>query len=95
VKAPTWRDFLSHPDPSWKGFTPAEADALAGLRREWALMGTADRFHAGVPVLRDDGAMRVVPFTVDPWRVDLHAGRYWRKERIAFEQFVLTPRQDA
>jgi hypothetical protein len=85
---PSW---LRQPDADWRGFSAAEADALAEMRREWALMGTADRFHAGVPVLRDDGAASIKPLTVE--RVETYSALYW--ERRWSESFVLTPRQDA
>ena len=79
--------FLSQRDPDWSGFTAEQADAIVELRRVWSLQGTQDRYHAGVTLLRDDGANQIVPLTVD--LVEPHAHRYWRHERN--ESFVLSP----
>jgi hypothetical protein len=81
---PSW---LRQPDFDWRGFTPAEADAISELRRVWSLQGTEDRFHAGTVALRDDGAAQVVVLTVP--RVETDAALYW--ERGWSERFVLTP----
>jgi hypothetical protein len=79
--------FLSQRDPDWGHFTREQADAIVDLRLRWAAPGLADRYHAGVTLLRDDGANQIVPLTVD--LVEPHAHRYWRHERN--EAFVLSP----
>ena len=78
--------FLSRPDPSFAAFSReqvADLYALRDLARVWT---SADRDFAGVPMMRDDGANQIVPFSID--LVEPHCRRYWRHE--ASESFVLT-----
>jgi hypothetical protein len=79
--------FLIHPDPDFGPFNKIEAAALMPLRRQWARSGSDDLFWAGVPVMRDDGAMHIEPLTVS--RVEFYAATYWT--RRSSELFVLSP----
>jgi hypothetical protein len=78
--------FLSRPDPDLSKFTEAQAVKLYLLRERNDVWTSADRDFAGVPMMRDDGANQIVPFSIG--LVEPHCKRYWRQE--ASESFVLT-----
>ena len=79
--------FLRGPDPNFGGFSHEQVADLYRLRALNGMAGQTDRFHAGVPRMRDDGAMQIVPLTIE--LVESHAYRYW--SHIATELFVLAP----
>jgi hypothetical protein len=79
--------FLARPDPDYSQFSVEQVDALMTLGHQWATCGSDDLFWAGVPVMRDDGAMHIVPLTVS--RVEFYAATYWT--RHSSELFVLSP----
>jgi len=79
-------DFLRRPDAHFDGFTRDQVADLYELRRDARRWASEDRDHAGVPLLRDDGANQIVPLTID--LVEPHCRRYW--DHHASESFVLT-----
>lgn len=79
--------FLRAMRDAYRPLNAIEQAALLPLQVQWRQQGSEDRFWAGVPVLRDDGAAQILPLTVE--RVEPHAHRYWRHD--ANPLFTLSP----